>query len=658
MNVTEPLDRETRDSYVLKLTASDRGNLTSTIPIHISISDINDNVPIFDQQTPYILNISENTLPSLVQPLLHVHAVDHDANENARISYNFSPQVSDLIRQTFRLNSQTGELFLLQPVDYEQHKDYRIQITAQDSGPVSVPVYTVVLLNIEDENDNKPLVNIRVSEYFQFTNDTFYVSEETPVNTLLMHVLVQDLDSNLNGQVHCSIDSSGYAKFNITSNINHMFGIYTAQRFDREQHSNYSLRLIVEDNGLKIRHRTVRDLRLFITDVNDCAPRFSRSIYNLSVQEEEEHREPLIQFQAIDDDLNENGVVSYELLSKEYQYTFFLNERTGELFLRDKLDREVQAEYNLTVRARDHGTYPSTLFTDVSCLIHVLDKNEYKPEFEKDKYLFHHLPENSSINTSVGFVRATDRDGHLITYSISSPDFFIDALTGELQLRKVLDYDTNPTCRMLSAVAKDPDGSYATCLVEICLKPINEHSPEIHADSRLLYINIHNTSSIDLRAFDRDYSPASFLSFQCETSSKCNLACLPNGTMYLPSNQSCLGIVDIKLQINDNDPQPLARIANETVRLIFYSNSMTLRQILTESTIRFTFDKIIVAIIVLLIFIIIGLALSILYKHRKQLLSSHSKTSNSKGEHLRFAEVSLTLTPRHTFLSSLCFAHA
>ena len=53
---------------------------------------------------------------------------------------NFSAQVSEIIRQTFQLNSETGDLFLLQPLDYEQHKDYRIQVTAQDSGPVSVPV--------------------------------------------------------------------------------------------------------------------------------------------------------------------------------------------------------------------------------------------------------------------------------------------------------------------------------------------------------------------------------------------------------------------------------------------------------------------------------------------------------------------------------------
>ncbi|CAF2618429.1 unnamed protein product [Rotaria sp. Silwood2] len=158
LNVTEPLDREIQDFYELKLTASDRENLTTTISIHIAISDINDNVPIFDQSNPYIINISENTFPSLTKPILCVHAFDNDSNENSRITYNFSPQVSEFIRQTFQLNSQTGELFLLQSLDYEQYKEYRIPIKAQDSGPVSVPVYTLIIINIEDENDNKPIL--------------------------------------------------------------------------------------------------------------------------------------------------------------------------------------------------------------------------------------------------------------------------------------------------------------------------------------------------------------------------------------------------------------------------------------------------------------------------------------------------------------------
>ena len=592
LNVTEHLDRETRDYYELKLTASDKGNLTSTIPIQIFINDINDNVPAFDQQQPYMINISESTVPSLSKSLLRIHAIDNDSNENGRVTYNFSPQVSELIRQTFQLNSQTGDFYLLQPLDYEKVKDYRIQVTAQDSGPVSVPVYTVIIVNVEDENDNIPIMNIRVSEYFHIINNTLYISEATPMNTLLMHVIVQDFDSNLNGKVNCWIEPSE-PKLNLTNTINNMFAIYTEQLFDREQRSNYSISLIVEDSGLKKRHRTVRELQLIITDINDSPPVFSQSSYNISIEEEKDYPDALIQIQAIDADLNENGEISYELLTNNSKNLFYVNDQTGEVFLQKKLDREVQSNYNLTIRARDHGQHPSSLSADVHLNIHILDRNEYQPEFEQKKYSFQHVKENLPMNSSIGFVKATDRDGNSIRYSINSSEFMIHPLTGEIFVRKPLDYDTNP-CMNFMVMAKDSLGLNSTCPIEVCLQPVNEHAPELHPESRLIYINIDNTSVIYINASDRDRSPSNYLSYQYGHVSKCNLTFLhlsSNGTIYLNKKEQCTGIIDLLVLINDNDQYPTAKQTNQIIRLILYSNTVPLKEILVQASSKFSYEK-------------------------------------------------------------------
>ena len=636
LNVTGALDRETRDFYELKLTASDRGNLTSTIPIQIFISDINDNVPAFDQQQPYTINISETTSPSPNKALLRIHAVDNDAKDNGHVTYHFSAQVSELIRQTFRLHPETGELFLLQSLDYEQHKEYRIQVTAQDSGPVSVPVYTAIIVNVEDENDNIPIMNLRVSEYFQLTNHTLFISEDTPLNTLLMHIIVQDFDSNLNGKVQCWIEPAE-PKLNLTNTINNMFAVYNEQLFDRELQANYSIRIVIEDSGPKIRHRAVRDLQLIITDINDSPPVFSKTFYELTVEEEQEdHSRALIQLQATDADLNENSLIAYELMSKEYQDVFRLNDTSGELFLRRTLDREVQSEYNLTIRASDHGRHPAQLSTDVSLYLHVSDKNEYAPEFEQKKYLFHQIDEDISVNASIGFVRATDRDGNTIRYSILSPDLMIEPLTGEIFVRKALDYDTNP-CLHALAVATDHDGWNSTCPLELCLKPINEYAPELHPESRLININIDNTSSFHLNANDRDRSPSSLISFHYGPVSACNLTFLhlaPNGTIYLNRNAQCTGIIDLPLTINDNDQYPSAKQTNQTIRLILYSNAKPLKEIHSQlSASRFSAERfanfsfqsltlemlviVIIVIIFILILFIVCLIMCITYRRRK-----------------------------------------
>jgi hypothetical protein len=453
-----------------------------------------------------------------------------------------------------------------------------------------------------------------------------------------MHILVQDFDSNLNGKVQCWIESLDFLKFNITNTINNMFSIYTAQLFDREQQSSYSFRLIIEDFGLKLRQQTTRDLQLIITDINDSPPIFTQLFYNLSLREEEEYQQFIIKFQANDADLNENSRISYELISNDYQHLFSLHEQTGELFLLKKLDRELQSNYNLTIRAYDHGKYPSQLHTDVLCYIKILDKNEYKPEFEQEKYYFHEIMETIPINTSIGFVKAIDRDENLIIYSISTSKFRINSLTGEILVNKQLDYDKNISCENFFVTARDEDGLSSTCQIEVCLQPVNEYSPEIRLKSRLIYINIDNTSLIHINAFDRDRSPSSFLSFQFRKSLKCNLTFLSNGTISINRKDYCIGIIDLPLSISDNDQYPSPKITNGTIRCIFYSNTITLQQILSSSNYKFAIEMIIISNIVILILIIICLVLYITYRQRKQILLNKSTQLKIKDQ-IGFTEV-------------------
>lgn len=62
----------------------------------------------------------------------------------------------------------------------------------------------------------------------------------------------------------------------------------------------------------------------------------------------------LFQVKAIDIDLNENGQVQYQLIEDQF-YHFGINSHTGQLFLRQSLDREIQDEYSFLVVAMDQG---------------------------------------------------------------------------------------------------------------------------------------------------------------------------------------------------------------------------------------------------------------------------------------------------------------
>ncbi|CAF0995756.1 unnamed protein product [Didymodactylos carnosus] len=603
LNVTEPLDRETKSYYEFYLTATDRGNLTSSTPVKIYITDINDHIPVFEKSS-YIINISESQTPSITQPLLTVHAYDNDSNENGHVKYNFSNKHSqDEQRQIpFRLDDETGQLFLIKQLDYEQYKEYRLQISAQDCGPGSVPVYATIIINVEDENDNQPTMNLRVSEYFLLSNDTLYIGEDTPIQTLLMHIIVQDLDSDLNGDVQCWFESTDgdqriKSMLNITNSLGNMFALYTSQIFDREQKSEYAIQIVVEDLAIKQRLRTTRQLRIFVNDVNDEYPMFKEKTYEINIPEETLDVK-LKRVEAIDLDSNDNGRVTYQLISSDSsdQYYFYINSTTGELKLLQKVDREEKSLYNLTIKAEDNG-YLIHLSTNVSYIIHVNDINDHQPILEKQSYVFNDIREDSPLNTSIGFIRAFDKDegnNSLIEYKILNNDkFIISKLTGELFVNDQLDYDMNVTCYEMIVLAIDngyPKRLNSTATVQVCLQNVNEYKPELlwpkqDKDGINAYINILNTSLFILRANDNDRSLTSNITFQFDKNQ-------PNETMIslfeLNSNgilkilnKHLNGIYELSIVINDND-LPYEKLTFETIRLLIYDNILSRDEILSN----------------------------------------------------------------------------
>lgn len=80
VTVTEPtMDREAKDTYNLKIVATDKGNLTSEASLTVHVTDVNDNVPVFKRITVYAkdkLRVAAST-KSNVSVTLGDHSVPH-----------------------------------------------------------------------------------------------------------------------------------------------------------------------------------------------------------------------------------------------------------------------------------------------------------------------------------------------------------------------------------------------------------------------------------------------------------------------------------------------------------------------------------------------------------------------------------------------------
>ena len=105
IRTNKKLDRENISSYVIMCEATDHGKprLRSTpVAVHITVADVNDNSPIFDQPL-YSVNISEDvTSGTIVQ---EVHAVDFDAKFNGKVVYNIRAGNED---GKFAIDNRTG----------------------------------------------------------------------------------------------------------------------------------------------------------------------------------------------------------------------------------------------------------------------------------------------------------------------------------------------------------------------------------------------------------------------------------------------------------------------------------------------------------------------------------------------------------------------
>lgn len=98
-----------------------------------------------------------------------VKASDEDMGDFGIVSYSIP---SNLLKQTFEINSQTGEITTLVKLDRENIKEYEIPIMASDTG--GRPAFTTVRVKVVDENDNAPLFLLK--EYKAAIHSNFSTS--------------------------------------------------------------------------------------------------------------------------------------------------------------------------------------------------------------------------------------------------------------------------------------------------------------------------------------------------------------------------------------------------------------------------------------------------------------------------------------------------
>ncbi|KAJ8338649.1 hypothetical protein SKAU_G00354350 [Synaphobranchus kaupii] len=175
------------------------------------------------------------------------------------------------------------------------------------------------------------------------------------------------------------------------------------------------------------------EVRVIITDENDCVPEFLQSIYSKDgVPETVTTATSLLQVSASDCDSDLNAELTYHTLSPD-----FIISVHGTIFPARPLDYERPNHlYEFVVMAVDKGEVPRTGTTTVR--VRMSNVNDEAPEFSQHIYRTF-VSEDAGPNTLVATVLAKDPDGDGITYKITSGNeegnFVIDSQKGLIRLR-------------------------------------------------------------------------------------------------------------------------------------------------------------------------------------------------------------------------------
>ncbi|KAG8439001.1 hypothetical protein GDO86_005260 [Hymenochirus boettgeri] len=267
------MDREITSHYEITIKATDKGSppLSTNKTFELTISDVNDNTPIFEKDI-YITFMAENNLPGT--SIYRIHAVDHDLNENGHITYSIidNNRLDIPVSSHVSINSVTGVVYALHSFDYEQVRHFQFQVKAEDNGSPPLSNNVTVRICIVDVNDNIPKIL-----YPSLDSDRAALYEFIPhfslKGYLVTKVIAVDDDTGHNAWLsYHLLQTSDSSLFTIGQ---HSGEIRISRDFQDGDASRQTLVVLVKDNGSPSFSSTVT-INLVIADSFQVLPEINK----------------------------------------------------------------------------------------------------------------------------------------------------------------------------------------------------------------------------------------------------------------------------------------------------------------------------------------------------------------------------------------------
>ncbi|XP_062989085.1 cadherin-23-like [Elgaria multicarinata webbii] len=320
------------ERFNLTVVATDKGRppLWRTTMLQVDVIDINDNRPVFVRPpNGTILHIKEE-IP-LRSNVYEVYATDKDEGLNGAVQYTLlKTGAGNKDWEYFTIAPSSGLIQTAMRLDREKQAVYSLIIVACDQGQPPYETMQPLQVALDDIDDNEPvfLKPPRGGAPYQVLSTPEHSRPGTIVGNVTGAV---DADEGANAIVYYFI-AAGNRESNFQ--LSREGTLHVLRDLDREKEAFYSIIVKASSNrnwtppqgrrAARIQamdlstDTTLQDVRIFLDDINDQPPRFTKSEYTAGVATDAKVGSELIKLVALDADVGNNSLVLYSILGIRY----------------------------------------------------------------------------------------------------------------------------------------------------------------------------------------------------------------------------------------------------------------------------------------------------------------------------------------------------
>ncbi|XP_046370469.2 protocadherin Fat 4-like [Haliotis rufescens] len=344
----------------LTVTVTDKGTNKLNESLTITINDINDNIPTFEDII-FRFNVTENGTQTL--ELANFTISDADSGNSGQVNVTLS-NTGGAEAGVFTVQG-TSLMVDASKVDYEQleAQDFAYTLTVEaadmpDTGRVNTGKATVVVevlpVNEFEPEWTTPKLQANSSN---FPNKS--IAEDVPVGTVVETFQAKDDDKDKDGSVAYRIVS---VKSDTGENASSLFfmdfssgKLTTSSRLDYDHETGgsnfYDIVVQATDTGNSAKS-VDGQIKVILSDLNDNSPHFNKSMYQVDVACDVAAGTPITTFGTTDSDASQTLTYSIVKGSKSY---FSVDNTNGTLNLQKKPDKKGDRFQVVTVAASDSG---------------------------------------------------------------------------------------------------------------------------------------------------------------------------------------------------------------------------------------------------------------------------------------------------------------